>query len=118
MASFDQLRSPVLQLFSSWRKRLENRYKSTTYRKVSPVLQFVFSPVSVSHCFLTVSPVLQLPYIYKYITGDPTGSPSLFIHIGMGATAAAKPLAKQDFATRWRAVRICAKPARRARWQQ
>ena len=87
MTSFNQMRSPVLQSVSSSRKRLENLYISITYAIFSPVLQFVFSPVSVSHCFLTVSPVLQLPCIYKYITGDPSGSPSLFIHIDMGAAA-------------------------------
>lgn len=87
MTDFDRLCSPVLQSVSSSLKRLENRYKSMTCVIFSPVLQFVFSPVSVSYCFLTVSPVLQFPYIYKYMTGDPSGSPSLFIHIGMRAAA-------------------------------
>ena len=105
MTSFNQLCSPVLQFVSSSWKRLENRYISMTYVIFSPVLQFVFSPVSVSHCFLTVSPVLQLPYIYKYITGDPPGLSSLFIDI-CGRDSG-------DFASHFAGGRICQSQTRR-----
>ena len=105
MADFDRWCSPVLQFVSSSRKRLENRYKTMAYVLVSPVLQFVFSPVSVSYCFLTVSPVLQLPYIYKYITGDPSGLSSLFIHI-CGRDSG-------DFASHFAGGRICESQTRR-----
>lgn len=121
MASFDYFPAPVLQLCSSWAKRLEQPIKSMTYAILLQLLQFVFAPVRFCCRFvyanqrLTESaPVLQLPYINIYTTGALTRSEFIYLSYG----GAAQPLAKQNFATRSRGVRICAKPARRARWQQ
>ena len=111
MTSFDYFSAPVLQLCSSWAKRLEQPIKSMTYAILLQLLQFVFAPVRFCCRFIQLNqwltesaPVLQLPYINIYITGALTRSEFIYLSYD----GAAEPLAKQNFATRFAGVRIYA----------
>jgi len=121
MTSFDQFCASVRQLCVSYPKQLTQPIKSMAYAILRQLRKFVFASVCFCCRFVQLNQwltqsasVRQLPYIYKYITGALTCAEFIYIYW----LAAAQPLAKQNFATRWRGVRICAKPARRARWQQ